>query len=499
MTTPLAWTTVNINICGLFFMLVTTAGAFQPILRIQQHPQINQWPTTLSSARVNMNLAPSVTASSRSLSLTGDDDKNSNKQDMSLFSSSPFATYDLQMKTLFYLSDASSIPPQTRELFAQLSQVYISNLQQRPVTLEQVLQVIEAEHIPLDVPIQLDETTIDVKQTGDEIDESVAEIFSLAAMYALPKAITLQLLDSCILSAQQGESKSELELCRRIFKDKGWQAVSFPKGLALQVMKQYERPEESRAFLMRPFALLQRQKRRIQQAQQAVVRASQGIAPEQQRKSREEILQTIERELISDSSFTGRTHLAIADANKHLFFPKNNIFRQGFRKLTRLADKQYARLKSSGRAGIVSYCFLNLVFYTVGVLWQWNRMAMGDPLTAPSLTGVMLRKMGKVFASLYVASQFVKLPKVVAAVALTPVAQRVLNATKKQLRVSETTATVVLVGLQYLLWLGIVIVPVLSEYSKLQRVVNLDRIVDIGRVVPAFYTVNMGMKVLLEC
>lgn len=399
--------------------------------------------------------------------------------------------------SLSYLVCPETLPPRTRDLLTQLSENYIYSTRRKPVTLDQVLQVIEAEHTPLDVPIVLDNLMIDVKETGDEIDESVAEIFSLAAMYGLPKEITMSLLDSCILGAEQGSVKSELQICRDIFAAKGWHAVLFPKGLALQLMKRYQ--PRSSASNITPFFLLRRQSRRVKEAKQAVIRAAEAEAPKQQYASRQDLLRTMEEELFNNDSSL-QPSATIGNSRK-LFFPSEvtgSTLRRGFRRMYRVVDKQFARLKHSGRAGIVSYCFMNLLFYTVGVVWQWQRVsAPMNPLQASSVTTILLKKFVRVFSSLYFASQITKVPKVVVAVALTPVAQRIMNATKRNLRVSENVATILLVGLQYVLWLGVVMVPILSEYARLSRMIDLERLVDIKQVVPAFHTVTMG--VLHEC
>ncbi|GKY91293.1 hypothetical protein MPSEU_000101700 [Mayamaea pseudoterrestris] len=462
-----------------FALLHVKSLSFQPIRMSQLQPLGWQG----SSSHLYSVPVPTMTFSS-----VGDDDEDNVR----------FSSFSPSNSPTSYLPDAAHLPPRTKDLLTQLSKSYIYSTRQRPVTLEQVLQVIEAEHFPIDVPIVLGSRTIDVKQTGEDVDESVAEIFSLAAMYALPKEVTLHLLDSCILGAEQGDAKSELQRCRDIYADKGWSAVSFPKGLALQIIKKYEPRQQSKKKRIDPFYLLRRQKRRVEQASQAILRASTTIPPKKRLESRQDFYRTMEEELFDAKSGSR----FMVDSNKNLFFPGHSVgdsMRRGFRKVTRTMDKQYARLKGSGRAGIVSYCFLNLVFYTVGVVWQWQRFATPvNPLHAPSVSTVLLKKFAKVFGSLYVASQFTKLPKVVAAVALTPVAQRIVNSTKKNFRVSETVATVMLVGMQYVVWLGIVMIPILSEYSSLRRLVELEKLVDIRQVAPAFYTVaRMGL--LQEC
>jgi hypothetical protein len=177
-----------------------------------------------------------------------------------------------------------------------------------------------------------------------------------------------------------------------------------------------------------------------------------------------------------------------------LFFPHNNERRRRWfqwssgsgvssdsnigviRRWRRFGRQQYTALKSKGRAGLVAYCFFNWVFYTIGLQWQWYRVASADPLSAAgtSVAALVARKFATVFCYLYGYSQLCKLPKLCTAVGLAPMATRTLSTLQEKLHVNETVAMVILVGAMVLLWMTASAIPVWREYATLRRIVQLD-------------------------
>jgi hypothetical protein len=176
------------------------------------------------------------------------------------------------------------------------------------------------------------------------------------------------------------------------------------------------------------------------------------------------------------------------------FFPHNNESRRRWfqwssgsgvssdsnigiiRRWRRFGRQQYTALKSKGRAGLVAYCFFNWVFYTIGLQWQWYRVASADPLSAAgtSVAALVARKFATVFCYLYGYSQLCKLPKLGTAVGLAPMATWTLSTLQEKLHVNETVAMVILVGAMVLLWMTASAIPVWREYATLRRIVQLD-------------------------
>jgi hypothetical protein len=364
----------------------------------------------------------------------------------------------------------------------------------------------------MDRPVRIADRMVDVSATGEQADESLAEVLSLAALYRLPKEITLELLGSNRREAATttangigpGGAQTSLEACRDLFSSGGWSDVSFPRGLALRPKSRKHRragaapfsfsssSSSSGSYGWLPFRNSKR--REIEQAEAAVAEARRAVAP-RRRISREELLATIR--LLSDAESSPS---AAAAKDELLYFPDSvPDVPLSWKRVKRLVDKQYAKLKSRGRVGLLAYCFFNFAFYTVGVLWQWPRVAPAHPLSLSTVSMVVFRKFCRVFGSLYLSSQLFKLPKLFAAVALLPVSSKCLAVTRKRLRLSETRSTIVLVAGMVFLWSGIVAIPILSEYSRLRRFAQLERLLGIQEVVPAFYVTTLARLALREC
>lgn len=382
---------------------------------------------------------------------------------------------------LSYLQE-QDIPPQTADLLKRVTANYVNGKggDRKPVTMAQVLAVIDAEYKSRDVPCQVANqifdvsSLFDVSATGEDPDESVVEVMSFAALHRLPKEITLELLGS-----KHRQEVSSSSLCQAAFAVGGWAQVTFPKGLALRTKRTYASASEKQIQPWFPS-----NKKLAAMAQQAVDSAENAQAPRRQLQTRAEFLESMEAEL-GDTAATVSPERA-ARKNDLLFFPNNQQLKGiSFKRIKRAADKKYAMLKAKGRAGFIAYMFFNFLFYTVGVLWQWQRMAAAHPTAQSSALLLISKKFAKTFAALYVGSQFFKLPKLFGSVALAPVAERVLKFTKNKLQMSENRACIVLVASMYITWLGLVSIPVLSEFTKLKRLIYLDTLIDIYEVQPA--------------
>jgi hypothetical protein len=394
---------------------------------------------------------------------------------------------------LSYLPE-QDFPPQTSNLLKRVTENYVygtdrqpvviaqtSNLLERvtennvrqPVTMAQVLAVINAEYKSRDVPMKISNEIFDVCRTGEDPDESVVEVLSFAALHRLPEEITLELLGS-----KHDQDESSFSTCQAAFARGGWAQVTFPKGLALRTKRMYASASEKQTHPWLPSM-----KKLAAMAQQAVDSAKSVKAPRRQLQTRSEFLQSMEAQLSATAAPTSPNPARKDDL---LFFPNSQPL-QGisFKRVKRAADKKYAMLKAKGRSGFIAYVFFNFLFYTVGVLWQWQRIAAAHPTSQSSALLLLSRKFARTFAALYVGSQFFKLPKLFGSVALAPVADRVLKFTMNKLNISENRACIVLVASMYLTWMGLVSIPVLSEFTKLKRLIRLDTVVDVYEAQPA--------------
>lgn len=374
---------------------------------------------------------------------------------------------------LDYLPYTENLPPLTWNLLHRATENYVYGTDH---ALDDIDAVIRAEYRSYDVPVAIDSVTFDVSHTGEDVDESVAEILSLAALHRLPAPIVEELLEAL------APSSSALATARNAWVQSGWEGVDFPQGLALDLKGAPRRP------------LFRRRRKRAREAQAAIDEAAAVAAPKQRLQTRQEFLQSMQEQFGSDDDDDHDQSPSSGDAL--FFFPSTSVVGLSWKRLKRTIDKQYATLKTKGKAGLLSYCFFNFCYYTAGVLWQWRRIPPADPFSSSVLT-VLVRKFGRVFGSLYLASQLFKIPKLFTAVALTPVSEQLLTVSQRRWETSETAAAAVLIAVMFALWIGLVSLPILGEYASLRKLVRLESFMDVTAVTPAFYKVTK--VVMVDC
>jgi len=161
---------------------------------------------------------------------------------------------------------------------------------------------------------------------------------------------------------------------------------------------------------------------------------------------------------------------------KRLFMDPSRVLSRNkkLQKVLEFMNSQYARLKAAGRAGIMSYAFINFVLYTVGMAWQWRRIAI--PLPVPdgaTLVSLTLRKFIKAFRRVYVGAAVFKVVRIVLALTLAPAAGKVLAFTQRKLRVSENTALVILITLLLKTFLGTLTIVFLGDTALRKALVPI--------------------------
>ena len=133
------------------------------------------------------------------------------------------------------------------------------------------------------------------------------------------------------------------------------------------------------------------------------------------------------------------------------------------------------KLKDAGRAGLLAYAFMNFALYTVGMVWQWRRIAVDMPPPAGStLVSLTVRKFAKAFTRVYVGATVFKLVRIVVSIAMAPAAGRVLSFTQRKLRVSENAALLILISLLVKTFLGAVAIVCLGD-TALRTAIQLPR------------------------
>ena len=361
--------------------------------------------------------------------------------------------------------------------------MYGTTAQNPPVPIEQVLRVIQQEYR------SRPKKSVSVEVAGRVFDDdTVVQVLSFAALHRLPQEVTIELLGT------NHEPGSALETGKIAFQTSGWTGVSFPDGLAIRTRLKYASPAERRTLAWLPGG---GGKRRAVLAQQAVDAAKRVRAPRQQLQTRREFLASMEAQLSATASPLSTCAL---ERNKDdlLFFPNSQPL-QGisFKRIKRAVDKNYATLKAQGRGGVVSYAFFNFLFYTIGILWQWNKVASALPTGSSSAWLLAMRKFGRIYGTLYVGSQVFKIPKLFASVGLAPIAERLLKFVMRKLKISENLACILLLACLYIGWVGIMAVPFLAEFTKLKRLINLERLLNVYEAQPALLMLKYGTVVPL--
>ena len=396
------------------------------------------------------------------------------------------------------------MPHKTKRLVRRMTSEYIYGIENRPqVDGADILAVIEAEYAPLSsaVSVRLGNRTL--WQGGEEEERIVINILSFAVLYQLPKEIASRLLSSF---TQSGDNKLIAEI-QKDFEQLGWEAISFPKGLGIRVnpnlMVSLLGKQGSKSSFFPPSRVPWRSRstrKAAEAAKEGVMNTAAVQPPEQNIMSKEEFLVEIENEMRSSQIPSGlptskpkkgpsrfslegtplpsfpesyrawtRVKRAMMDS------PKNALSRnKSWIRLSTAMDSQYAKIKEAGRAGFMAYAFINFVLYTVGIAWQWRRIATDMPGPGTTLVSLTLKKLGKAFARVYVGASLFKLVRIVVALALAPAAGRVLQFTQRKLGVSENAAFAILITLLLKTFFGTITAVILGD-SALRKTIPTTR------------------------
>ena len=424
--------------------------------------------TTFLTGKITCNIGNAVTGRIRHTGMRRHA-RNSDSEEAAFLSSFLYeGTFQgMNDGILAYLPDGGkSLPPRMRRLVERVTFDYIHgiNNRQSQVDLPDLLDVVDSEYESLSPSISF--------MVGNQTfaDPQIVQIVSLAVLHQLPKEITLQLTST---SESQGMAKF-----RSNFDNVGWEQVSFPQGLGIRLKKklQYSPIQPFSPPSKLPWRTRSKRKAALA-ARRGILKAAETRAPAQKTMlKKEELLAEFENEMqaapisglppdgqignseggprmqdVALPSFPVERYGKAWTKVKRAFF--NPAGPTGIISNSRLAkkifstmDTQYTRMKQAGRAGILSYAFINFVLYTAGVVWQYRRIVVevSDGSTLPSL---ILRKFAKAFARVYAGAAVFKFFRILLALALAPAGGRVLDVTQRKLRVSENTAFVILLTL----------------------------------------------------
>lgn len=350
---------------------------------------------------------------------------------------------------LSYLSnEGKDLPPDMAELLKRATAEYIYgvNNDREIAHVEDVMEALDLEYKISDRPIVVGNVTLNEERGVANEDEMwVYRIFSVALFHKIPAPIASRLLlrhfeesPSLLVEDDFVEDDDLLGFCRKALESDGWKAVSFPDGFRVQIRPGYSCSTWNSYLPPRKVSKVE--------AGQMIMEADQTKLPEKVPFSppRQEVQDTLGEDLSNNSSISTASNQFVPRLEDNLpYFPKKSAWRRAVQNFQQIMQKQVQMLKKAGRAGAISYGFLNFALYAGGTVWQWNRVfASGAGLSA------QFRKLGRVLGTVYIGSQVTKLPRIALAVVLAPVGDTILIFLQEQLGVTENRAFAILtVGL----------------------------------------------------
>lgn len=329
-----------------------------------------------------------------------------------------------------------------------------------------VLEIIINEYSYRAVPFTIEGTSYNPNSNEDDDDAEGIELFSKLLSYAainrIPKELTSFLLSVC-----SAESLIPRDCAEGFQLYGGWSSVRFPSGLSLRVKRRYLVSKRQR-FSPVPRRLMNQWQ--VFEAERLILEASRAKAPVKPI-SRADLLASMDvepsvRSLFSSMTAESERWKESLKKDFEVYFPRQN---RALQKFTKFLSAKSEAFKNVGRAGLISYGFLNFIWYTFAVLFSWRRAAAipyaPAPIAAAQNSLLALRysmqKFFRVLVSVYFGSQLTKLARLSLAVALAPVGDKVLWFAEERLNLGRDRAfnvvAVALFATCFLVW-GFVVV-----------------------------------------
>lgn len=329
-----------------------------------------------------------------------------------------------------------------------LENAYITQIEvaQSKFDCQHILDIIEDHYIYCDVPFIIDSYpsySFKYNPTSNSINKNqgiiLSKILSFAAIHSISTEVTEFLLE---LVYQETYSYDIPYLSRQsidAFRSGGWYSVTFPSGLSLLVKRRFLKSKVDRfSPIPRRWNNEAANEGQVKIIEAARKKPSFKYSPGHN----ENIFQSIQE----SDEISGRSLFASMKSETDkwkremkLYFPKQNMF---YKKLLTFLQTRTDALKSAGRAGLISYGFLNLTWYTFALMFSWKRVIgsshyLNSVPNDLSLIRSSLRKFTKVLAVVYVGSQITKLPRLCLAVMTAPIGDRVLKWTEERMKIGE--------------------------------------------------------------
>ena len=376
--------------------------------------------------------------------------------------------YEEQEQDISYLPiNLLEIPYKDEIILLKATKAYVeSDVRDsiKDIKITEVLDIIDSNYKWGAVPFAVSKRNYDfTDQQSDSFTEAsriFSKILSFAALHRLPKDVAQILFGELDNSSELDSdvSKDLQQMVTAFEEEESWDSVVFLRGLSIRINRAHLESNLQKYLPIPRISLLTRKSRALN-ASKALSEAGSTSPPKKLVKKQE--IEAIAKELDTKSEFADEDDPLTQD-QLLTFFPRQNKI---LARLRRLTSKQAYRLKDAGRAGVLSYGILNFLWYTLAIIWRWQKLGAG-PNAAALVDGkiqaihLSLRKFGNTLATVYVGSQLTKLPRLSLAVALAPLGDKLLRQAEKRLKVSTDEAlsilTAFLVTLCIALW-GIII------------------------------------------
>lgn len=286
---------------------------------------------------------------------------------------------------LFYLPiNSFTLTPGTDDILRTVTNAYIeSDVKDvsKYIEFSDILDIIDSEYKWTPYQFSIGEELYDFNGKEDDKHLKARELFSkvisFAAFYRLPKEVTLMMLVNCELSGNLSFGvTNELKRMAERFDEGGWECVQFPQGLSVRLKREFLPSKRQRYSLIPRNSILTKTQDSLQAY--AAIREATSTSPPPKLVQKEDIVAEIDeiaREFGEKSDFAEKEDSLFKDMVT--FFPNRD--NKMFARVARATSRQTRLLQAAGRAGLISYGFLNCMWYTLAIMWRWNRL-----ITAPN-------------------------------------------------------------------------------------------------------------------
>lgn len=358
-------------------------------------------------------------------------------------------TYLDQQDISFLKINQFEMPYKSAHVVRKVTKAYVeSDIRntQGDITIEQVLDAIDAEYKWSSVPFSLGGRLFELKRRQDESMKISFQVFSkiitFAAINHLPKDMAILLFGGLEESSRfTSQTKEHLQqLIATFVEDRSWTCnVEFPQGLSLMLKRRFVASKREKYNPLPRKSFLSTRNDALEAKQ--VLKEADSIKPPIKLAKKEDI-ERIAENLSLKSGFASEGEIMLKDSML-TFFPKENQFLVGLRRI--MSTQKSRQLKDASIASLVSYVLITVLWYTLSIVWTWRtRHGMGSSVAV--MGGEMqsfsrsLKTLGAILGKVRTRSRITQIPRWSLAVLLSPLGKKLLQRVEKRFQVSTTSA-----------------------------------------------------------